>query len=312
MHAMNFGAGRLEIIRKGPRSLPGYPPLLLVHGAWHGVWCWQQGFMDALADHGHEVAALSLRGHGNSPGGGRFAISRHGIRDYVDDVATVAETLTRPPVIVGHSMGGFIAQRYLCDRHPAIGAVLLASVPPTGVFPLFLRLLRSEPLATATAVMSLDLGRLLHDPARAARMLFSDALDTTELLALHRLLGGESFRVFVELLAPRLDPTQAVAPAAVIAAGADALFTRAEARSTAYAWKTRETVFDGLAHDLMLVPGWLAVAAAVSQRAVAFDGPDRGSIEAAVRQAGRGSIPPKRPATQARHLRSDPGLLNAR
>ena len=152
---------------------------------------------------------LSLRGHGNSPGGGRFAISRHGIRDYVDDVATVAETLTRPPVIVGHSMGGFIAQRYLCDRHPAIGAVLLAPVPPTGVFPLFLRLLRSEPLATATAVMSLDLGRLLHDPARAARMLFSDALDTTELLALHRLLGGESFRVFVELLAPRLDPTQA-------------------------------------------------------------------------------------------------------
>jgi hypothetical protein len=215
--AMSLDAGRLEIIRKGPRSRPEYPPLLLVHGAWHGAWCWQQGFMDALADRGYEVAALSLRGHGNSPGSGRFAMSRHGIRDYVEDVAAVADMLTRLPVIVGHFIGGFVAQRYLCDRHPATGAVLLAPVPPTGVLPLFLRLLRSEPLATATAVVSLNLGRLLHDSVRASRLLFSDALEATELLALHPLLSGESFRVFVELLAPRLDIHRAVAPVAVIA-----------------------------------------------------------------------------------------------
>jgi hypothetical protein len=119
--------------------------------------------------------------------------------------------------------------------------------------------------------------------------LFSDALSATELLALHRLLGGESFRVFVELLAPRLDPAQAVAPAAVIAAGADALFTLAEAGATADAWGTRETVFEEMPHDLMLVPGWSGVAAAVSRCAVAFDVPPRAPVEPSVRQANHGS-----------------------
>jgi hypothetical protein len=34
--------------------------ILLVHGAWHGPWCWD-GFAERLAGHGHQVLAVSLR-----------------------------------------------------------------------------------------------------------------------------------------------------------------------------------------------------------------------------------------------------------
>ena len=38
------------------------------------------------------------------------------IADYVDDVAAVIDWLGEKPVLIGHSMGGFIIQKYL-ERH---------------------------------------------------------------------------------------------------------------------------------------------------------------------------------------------------
>jgi pimeloyl-ACP methyl ester carboxylesterase len=42
-------------------------PLLFVHGAWHGAWCWDEYFLDFFAGRGYRALAVSLRGHGNSP-----------------------------------------------------------------------------------------------------------------------------------------------------------------------------------------------------------------------------------------------------
>jgi pimeloyl-ACP methyl ester carboxylesterase len=101
------GTAVLEVIDKG--SSEDAPPLLFVHGAWHGAWCWDEHFLDFLADRGFRAVALSLRGHGNSPTDKR--LSRCSIADYVHDVVSVAETLPTPPVVIGHSMGGFVAQK---------------------------------------------------------------------------------------------------------------------------------------------------------------------------------------------------------
>jgi pimeloyl-ACP methyl ester carboxylesterase len=51
-----------------------------------------------------------LRGHGASEG--RDRIRWHSIADYVSDVAQVAGQLSRSPVVIGHSMGGFTVQKY--------------------------------------------------------------------------------------------------------------------------------------------------------------------------------------------------------
>ena len=121
---------RLEVIRKIPLDATAKPPILLVHGAWHAAWCWDRGFMDRLVARGHEAVAVSLRGHGGSEGHGRLAMRMHGLADYVEDIVRVVATIEKDPVVVGHSMGGFVVQRYLAERRRARAGVLLAP-PPT-------------------------------------------------------------------------------------------------------------------------------------------------------------------------------------
>lgn len=102
---------------------PGKPGLILVHGgAAHAHW-WS--FIAPQLTHDYRVVALDLSGHGDS---GR----RDGYpRDlWADEVMAVAEdaTLVGPPILVGHSMGGFVciaaAARY-GDR--LAGTVILDS-----------------------------------------------------------------------------------------------------------------------------------------------------------------------------------------
>jgi pimeloyl-ACP methyl ester carboxylesterase len=105
-------------------------PILFVHGAWHAAWCWEN-FLPYFADRGYAAYAVSLRGHGASAG--REGIRWHSAaQDYVADVAQVIQTLPQPPILVGHSMGGYVVQKYLETQQAAAG-VLLASVPVSGL-----------------------------------------------------------------------------------------------------------------------------------------------------------------------------------
>jgi pimeloyl-ACP methyl ester carboxylesterase len=116
----------IEVIDKGC-STPAHPaPLLFVHGAFMGAWCWDEHFLDYFADRGYRALALGVRGHGDSPA--NRSLHRCSIADYVEDLCAVADLLPEPPVLIGHSMGGYVVQRYLRVRS-APAAVLLASVP---------------------------------------------------------------------------------------------------------------------------------------------------------------------------------------
>jgi pimeloyl-ACP methyl ester carboxylesterase len=121
----------LELIDKGSCS-DTHPTPLLVHGGWHAAWCWDEHFLDFFADNGYRALALSLRGHGGSSAS--KPIRTISIADYVEDVVTVAEGLPTPPVVIGHSMGGFVVQKYL-ETHQAPAGVMLASIPPRGLGP---------------------------------------------------------------------------------------------------------------------------------------------------------------------------------
>jgi lysophospholipase len=84
----------------------------------------------ALAEHGHRVAVVDLRGHGES-GGARAHVLR--FAEYLEDLrAAIAHAaakglLTEPPVLLGHSMGGLVALRYALDRAAELRALVLTS-----------------------------------------------------------------------------------------------------------------------------------------------------------------------------------------
>ena len=144
----------LEVISRPAAQRRHSQPLLFVHGAWHGAWCWDEHVLGHVAGLGWDAHAVSLRGHGGSSGGDR--LRWHRIKDYVVDVGQVVADLGPDTVLVGHSMGGLVVQKYL-ELYPAPAAALLASVPPRGVLPLTLRVARRHPalFARANATMSL-------------------------------------------------------------------------------------------------------------------------------------------------------------
>src|SRR5262245_30514817 len=161
---------KLGFVSKFPATSQQSTPLLFIHGMLHGAWCWDVHFLDFFAQHGYAAHAVNLRGHGDSEGRAKLRWTR--IADYVDDVASAVRRLPSSPVLIGHSMGGFIIQKYLED-HDAPGAVLLSSPSPTGLLPTVLRIAGRRPFVFARTNVTLSLETVIATPQLAREAFFS-------------------------------------------------------------------------------------------------------------------------------------------
>jgi pimeloyl-ACP methyl ester carboxylesterase len=180
---------KLEVISRGSADGTARPSLLFIHGGFHGAWCWDEYMLPWFGARGWQANALSLRGHGNSDG--HADIRRWTMDDYAADVMEVLEGLGRPTVLVGHSMGGVVAQRCWERSSLVAGMVLYASSPLRADHAVVRRLLRLRPF-------SLFAGQLLGIPSLQLRacepFLFSEAFDREKLAVWRAKLGPESPR----------------------------------------------------------------------------------------------------------------------
>lgn len=251
----------LHVVRREPVGTPHSTPLLFVHGAWHASWCWEEHFLDDFAARGYSVAALDLRGHGESPARGRLKTTR--ISDYVDDVAEVAQSFDTPPVVIGHSMGGLVVQKYL-EKHAAPGGVLVASVPPRGVIGVTLDIAQHRFGAFAKANLTWSLLPLVKDPQVARELFYSEHLDEATALDYASRVQDEAYLAFLDMLVLNLPkPKRVSAPMLVLGGELDTIFPPKDAQATARAYNTEPAMFDA-AHNLMLEPVWPDVAQAIS------------------------------------------------
>jgi pimeloyl-ACP methyl ester carboxylesterase len=85
---------------------------VLVHGAWHGAWCWEQ-VVPRLAARGHDARAIDLPGHGADP----TPPGDVGWDDYMRRMGEVLTEGDEPPILVGHSLGGAVITG-VADRWP--------------------------------------------------------------------------------------------------------------------------------------------------------------------------------------------------
>lgn len=248
----------LEVITREPQRNPRPTPLLFVHGAWHGAWCWAEYFLPYFAEHGYTSLALSLRGHGASAG--RERLRRTRIADYVRDVAQVVSQLPKPPILVGHSMGGLIVQKYL-ETHAAPAAVLLASVPVRGVLKTTLRIARRHPLPFLKANLTWSLYPIIGTPKLTREAFFSMDMPAEQLNRYFARMQDESYLAFLDMLIFNLPrPKKVAVPVLVLGAANDTIFHPDEVEATARAYHAQAEIFPSMAHDMMLEAGWQSVA----------------------------------------------------
>ena len=94
---------------------------VLVHGAWHGGWCWER-VAPLLAARGHRVETPTLRGLGERASELDRSI---GLRTHVEELVAILREDPEPAVLVGHSYGGLVA-REAADRAPErVGTLVL-------------------------------------------------------------------------------------------------------------------------------------------------------------------------------------------
>ncbi len=74
---------------------------VLIHGAWHGGWCWDK-VVPLLEKEGHNVETPDLPGHGND----KTPIPEISLQAYANKVCEVLDAQSEPVILVGHSMGG--------------------------------------------------------------------------------------------------------------------------------------------------------------------------------------------------------------
>jgi pimeloyl-ACP methyl ester carboxylesterase len=248
----------LEIIDKGSVSAAHPAPLLFVHGAWHAAWCWDEYFLDYFADRGYRAVAVSLRGHGGSPS--PKPLRACSIADFVEDVGSAAELLPTPPIIIGHSLGGLIVQKYL-ESHAAPAGVLIGSIPPKGSLGSAVRWIRRHPWHFAKISITGKSLPYVGTPELARERFFSAHMPDVAVLEYAGRLQEASARAGFECLMHNLPrPERVSTKLLVLGARDDGATSLNEVLATARAYRTEAELFPDMGHDVMLEPGWAVVA----------------------------------------------------
>lgn len=252
----------LELLAVPHGGAAGRTPLVFVHGAYVGAWCWEEHFLPWFAERGFPSYALSLRGHGKSAG--REQLHSFGLADFADDLEAVLADLGRPAVLIGHSMGALVVQKYLeRGERRAAAAAFVCPVPPFGVLPSSFMLAWTRP-ALFSEINGLAVGRRVSRGA-LHEALFAGPVDNERIERYYARMQPESRRALLDMSGWGLPQTWRLELPAALVLGAerDALIGASAARTTAQLLGAQYRELPGLGHAVMLDPGWRAAAEAL-------------------------------------------------
>ena len=240
-------------------------PIVMIHGAFCGGWAFDD-FRNPFEAKGYAVSAPTLRYHdcGREP---PAALGKTGLIDYAADLEKLIRTLPETPILVGHSMGGLLAQM-LAARGLARACVLLAPSAPWGVLP-------STLFEVASAQTLLLTGDYFSGPiapnSRVARANALDKLDTEERRAVYARFVPESGQATFEVMQWALDMRRAshvrardvTCPVLCLVGSDDRInppstVARIAAR---YQGRAQFEQFEGFSHWLIGEKGWEQIAA---------------------------------------------------
>jgi pimeloyl-ACP methyl ester carboxylesterase len=224
-------------------------PVLCLHGLFAGSWVFER-LLPVLARRGYPAAALSFRGH--PPSAPVPALGRVTIGDYVDDAAQAARALDRP-IVIGHSLGGLVAQ-LLAAQGLVRAAVLIDAAPPRGIAVLSKPLLKRMPRYLPALLAS----RPFLPRAEDLDALVLNCVPAAERPAARARLVADSGRAARQAaLGTSSVAKRSVRVPVLVVSGEDDRFVPLEvARKIARRYDAPLLVARGHGHFLLAEPGW--------------------------------------------------------
>jgi alpha-beta hydrolase superfamily lysophospholipase len=265
-------------------------PVVLIHGLWLHASSWQP-WVELLRAEGYEPVAPPWPGEPGSVAEARAdpdAVAGHGIQEVTDHFARIVDALDRPPVLIGHSFGGMIAEKLLGEGHGA-AAVAIDAAQIKGVLPLPLSALRATlPVFRNPA----NRHRAVSLTAEEFRYSFGNALPPEESDALHeRWAVPAPGRPLFEAAVANVSPHSPAAvrtdneergPLLLVMGGRDHTVPEAVTQATLKQYRHSSAVtdlveFPDRGHSLTIDSGWREVADAclgwLSGHRLGADGP---------------------------------------
>jgi pimeloyl-ACP methyl ester carboxylesterase len=243
--------------------------IFMIHGAWVGPWAWEN-FKGFFESQGYRCVTPTLRFHDMHPTADPDPrLGSTSLLDYAADLEREISGLPSMPILMGHSMGGLLAQ-ILASRGIAKAIVLLASVPPAGVTVVSLSSIRFT--------MKLGVSPFLGDkpfrpPYAGAVYGFCHLMPPEEQEDIYSRLVFESGRAWREFglwfldskRASRVDSSRVMCPVLAVAGIEDRAVPASVVRRTANKYRSVSTYkeFADHAHMVIAEPGWQEVAAYV-------------------------------------------------
>ncbi len=111
---------------------PDTKHVVLIHGSWCRGEVWAQT-RAAFEARGYTVHNPTLRHHELPVDEGAIKLASLSLRDYTDDLVALVNSLDSPPLLIGHSMGGLLAQ-LVAARTRQAGVVAACPAPAAGIF----------------------------------------------------------------------------------------------------------------------------------------------------------------------------------
>jgi pimeloyl-ACP methyl ester carboxylesterase len=199
-------------------------PLYLLHGELGGSWLWHR-YLGYFAPRGWEGHALNLRGHYWSETADFADLD---FNTYFDDVVAGAGTMSRPPIVFGHGLGGLLAMK-LAEVRPVSALVLLSPALPAELLdPPPSHMVRLLPRQYRRELIGWD------GPVDVLQRQNPD-LTSDDVMRVQHMMGMESGQARREMLegVPVSRDVLAAVPTLVIGAGLDRAFPEADSERLA-------------------------------------------------------------------------------
>lgn len=243
---------------------PMTQPLVFLHGAFCGGWAFDT-FRAPFEAAGYKTHAPDLAGRG--PADDPDRLGRIGARALAAQVVDQIRELPAPPVLIGHSLGGLIAQ-IAATKTPVAGLVLIAPSAPWGVMP---TTIEEHGSAVGLTLLGDYWRRPIAPDYGVARHATLDRLDRDAARATYAKFVPESGRVVMETIQWWLDASMAsaapvykiAAPVLALAGGRDRVNPASTVRRIANRFPAGQCAyreFPEMSHWLIGEPEWEDVA----------------------------------------------------